>query len=78
MENNLKISKQGIHYRPADVFNDRETKNKIDRHLLDINDVISEDDIRNIKVSFPVYDNKNRFSSNSNEETVNRNFLADA
>lgn len=78
MENNLKISKQGIHYRPADVFNDRETKNKIDRHLLDINDVISEDDIRNIKVSFPVYDNKSHYSGNKSESTLNSNLLADA
>mgnify|MGYP001170223707 FL=1 len=78
MENNFKISKQVFNYRPADVFNDRETKNKIDRHLLDINDVISEDDIRNIKVSFPVYDNAPRYSNSNNEGSLNNNLLADA
>ncbi len=30
-------------------FSDEITKNKIRKHLTDINDVISEDDIRNIK-----------------------------
>jgi hypothetical protein len=31
------------------LFSDEVTKDKIRRHLTDINDVISEDDIRNIK-----------------------------
>ena len=51
MESNLKSSKAAFVYRHADVFNDNVTKSKISRHLSDINDVISEDDIRNIKVS---------------------------
>lgn len=53
MENNLKPRKTEFTYRSADVFNDNATKSKIYRHLNDINDVISEDDIRNIKVSIP-------------------------
>ena len=40
-------------YRHHDIFNDQVTKSKINKHLLDINDTISEDDIRNIKVSIP-------------------------
>ncbi|MEP7164432.1 MAG: hypothetical protein ABI741_07055 [Ferruginibacter sp.] len=53
MDNNLKISKTELGYTPHNIFNDMATKNKIDKHLLDINDIISEDDIRNIKVSIP-------------------------
>ena len=53
MESNFKSNKTEFIYRPADVFNDNVTKSKIYRHLNDINDVISEDDIRNIKVTIP-------------------------
>ena len=53
MESNLKSSIPDLLHRHEDVFNDNVTKNKIFRHLNDINDVISEDDIRNIKVSIP-------------------------
>jgi len=53
MESNLKSSANNSIYKPVDVFNDNVTKSKIYRHLNDINDVISEDDIRNIKVSIP-------------------------
>ncbi|CAN5830130.1 hypothetical protein BH11BAC4_BH11BAC4_26910 [soil metagenome] len=53
MESNLKSSKTEFLYRPIDVFHDNVTKSKIYRHLNDINDVISEEDIRNIKVSIP-------------------------
>ncbi len=51
MEPNQKVSKPALGYKPFDVFDDKATKSKIYRHLVDINDVISEDDIRNIKVS---------------------------
>lgn len=61
----------GFFYQPTDIFNDKATRNKIDRHLLDINDVISEDDIRNIQVSFPVHDN-NGSHSNTREEIGSR------
>ena len=44
-------------HKPGDIFNDNVTKSKIYRHLNDINDVISEDDIRNIKVSIPDSEN---------------------
>ena len=57
MESNLKSSKTAFLHRPADVFNDAITKSKIYRHLNDINDVISEDDIRNIKVVIPGSEN---------------------
>jgi hypothetical protein len=32
------------------AFSDETTKNKIKRHLKDINDVISENDIKNVKI----------------------------
>ena len=51
MESNFKISRNEHIYKPLDIFDDRATKNKIYRHLIDINDIISEDDIRNIKVT---------------------------
>lgn len=57
MESNFKISKTEFSYKPLDIFNDKVTKSKIYRHLVDINDIISEEDIRNIKVTFPVSDN---------------------
>ena len=57
MESNFKSSKTEFMHRPIDVFNDNATKSKIYRHLNDINDVISEDDIRNIKVSIPGSEN---------------------
>lgn len=53
MERDHKIPETELLFKPFDVFNDKETKNKIYRHLVDINDIISEDDIRNIKVAFP-------------------------
>lgn len=40
----------GIHTNPLMAFlADEKTKDKIHRHLNDINDQISEDDIRNVK-----------------------------
>ena len=35
------------------IFKDNVTKNKISRHLVDINDTITEEDIRNIIVHIP-------------------------
>lgn len=46
-------SEANLFDKEVNIFNDAATKNKIRQHLLDINDVISEDDIRNIRVSFP-------------------------
>lgn len=53
MERNHKISKTDFSYKPAAAFVDQVTKSKINKHLLDINDTISEEDIRNIKVGVP-------------------------
>jgi hypothetical protein len=51
MESNFK-SKTELNTTHFDIFNDKATKSKIYRHLIDINDTISEEDMRNIKVSF--------------------------
>jgi hypothetical protein len=52
--------KQSIaqYYVPTSYF-DQATKIKIHRHLTDINDVISEDDIRNIDTSITLRQQKN-------------------
>ena len=57
MESNLKMSEAGFTYTHHDIFNDNATKSKIYRHLIDINDTISEDDIRNIIVAVPGSEN---------------------
>ena len=51
MNTGIKSSAGDFVYRRMDIFNDQATRNKIYRHLCDINDVISEDDIRNVKVT---------------------------
>jgi len=61
MEANYKISKTEYEYKHFDIFNDKATKNKISRHLIDINDIISEEDIRNIKVSIPGSENNDAY-----------------
>lgn len=58
MENKLRSSETDSFSRHISLFNDTATKTKINRHLNDINDVISEEDIRNIKVTFPVSNNE--------------------
>lgn len=40
-----------LQYTISNIFTDRATKEKIHRHLNDINDVITEEDIRNIDTS---------------------------
>ena len=32
---------------------DHETKSRIHKHLMDINDIITEEDIRNVKIGIP-------------------------
>jgi hypothetical protein len=41
-------------YYKQQIFLDTNTKNKIQRHLTDINDVITEEDIRNIDTSLTI------------------------
>lgn len=53
MSANTTIHKPEFGYRSINIFNDSITKRKIQNHLVDINDKITEDDIRNIKVSIP-------------------------
>lgn len=48
MEKKLNIPPDEAHDQPPQ---DEVTKNKIDKHLSDINDTISEQDIRNINTS---------------------------
>jgi len=76
MDKKFSYTNHGSFFKPADIFNDRATRNKIDRHLLDINDVISEDDIRNIQVSFPVNDNHGSHSGQREEIGSLRNSFA--
>ncbi|MBS1732478.1 MAG: hypothetical protein JST02_04195 [Bacteroidetes bacterium] len=57
MNTGIKSSAIDAGYRRTDIFNDQETRNKIYRHLCDINDVISEDDIRKVKVSITPAEN---------------------
>ena len=71
MESNFKSSKTEFGYKPLDIFNDSVTKSKIYRHLIDINDTITEEDIRNIKVS--ISDNGPvSFTQNDDENTKHR------
>ncbi len=48
MENNIKKLNEDDHDQPPQ---DEATRNKIDKHLSDINDTISEEDIKNINTS---------------------------
>lgn len=68
MESNLKVTKTESSYRPYDIFNDKLTKSKIDKHLIDINDIISEDDIRNIRVAIPDLGNTHYSSEEDNHK----------
>lgn len=47
---NKGIDQSGEKGTPAYTFSDERTKRKIKRHLTDINDVITETDIKNAKV----------------------------
>ena len=58
----------GFIYKNVNIIHDDATKNKIRRHLLDINDVISEEDIRSVLVTFPGTDNE-RKSLQATEES---------
>ena len=70
MESNFKISKNEHIYKPLDIFNDKVTKSKIYRHLVDINDIISEDDIRNIRVAIPEGANKHFNNEEDNHKNI--------
>jgi hypothetical protein len=48
MQNNIEKSHEDDHDLPP---SDETTRNKIDKHLRDINDTISEDDIKNINTT---------------------------
>ena len=50
MENYKKQLEPLINWSSLKSYKDEVTYNKIRRHLVDINDTISEDDIRNIKL----------------------------
>jgi hypothetical protein len=50
MENHKKQLEPLINWTTLKSYKDEVTYNKIRRHLVDINDTISEDDIRNIKL----------------------------
>ncbi len=48
MQNNIEKSHEDDHDQPPQ---DEATRNKIDKHLSDINDTISEEDIKNINTT---------------------------
>ena len=50
-------------YRVPPAFTDHLTKEKIHRHLNDINDVITEEDIRNIDTSITLRKSSNPVSA---------------
>ena len=50
-------------YQRSSIFYDEATKEKITRHLTDINDRISEEDIRNINTNITVTTRINKKSS---------------
>ena len=52
METQFKRSAELVNHN-LNIFKDDVTRNKISRHLMDINDTITEEDIRNIKVNIP-------------------------
>lgn len=52
MDEAFKQSAKLVHQGPS-IFRDDVTKNKISRHLMDINDTITEEDIRNINIHMP-------------------------
>ena len=58
MERNFKTTNAELRFASFDIFDDKATKSKIDKHLVDINDTITEDDIRNIKVSFTEFSSR--------------------
>ena len=60
------LSKNSVNHPEAnstDVFHDEATHKKILRHLSDKNDIISEEDIKNVRTNFPHH--------NSPEEATN-------
>jgi hypothetical protein len=50
MENHKKQFEGIVNWVSIKSYKDEATYNKIHRHLTDINDIISEEDIRNIKI----------------------------
>lgn len=52
----------------GEIFTDEPTRIKIRKHINDINDTISEDDIRNVRTTF--YSQAARFENNINSNSV--------
>jgi hypothetical protein len=68
MKKNFISNEVGFIYKNVNIIHDDATKNKIRRHLLDINDVISEEDIRSILVTFPGAENERKNSQSIEEK----------
>lgn len=47
----ININQEKNDQKDANISSDEKTKNKIDKHLTDINDQISEDDIKNVNTN---------------------------
>jgi hypothetical protein len=57
MEQELKIHQPGKEKRASKPDFDESTNNIIHRHLTDINDTITDEDIRNVKIDFKQHEN---------------------
>lgn len=63
MEENTKDSRPSSHGNDPKEFVDEKTKNKVDRHLHDIDDTISDEDIKNADTDI----SSDRISGNENK-----------
>ena len=71
MESNSKDLSRQENWVSLKSYKDEVTYNKIRRHLTDINDIISEDDIRNVKIFAFNSDSEISVASNQVKKTIN-------
>ncbi len=79
MENEKKIDQPEIERTQPYKFSDEGTKRKIKKHLSDINDVITEQDIANVKVPgedepLPTHFTDQDFEKQKKEDDKEENF----
>ena len=70
MQNHKKQLEPLINWTTLKSYKDEATYNKIRRHLEDINDTISEDDIRNIKLFAVVNEAEINTAVNKLDKTI--------
>ena len=71
MENKSRKSKRGNVRITMDSIEDKRTKEKMERHLSDINDKISAEDISNAKTNFTTEEINEAMETNENVEEKN-------